>query len=232
MSTPMDAGQFASQVRAELREIGRTPAFLTTLARHVLPVIGVLFFGWPALQLAVYFVIESWLMLSLYATADLSFNPKYGGRAPQSLREAVIEPLPQFLAAAGLIGVLVGLFGGILIVGAFAQDEWTEFLQTGWDEPSFLLGLALLTASCLFEAIHFAQRIATRTPAQAQHDDLRIASLFYRVVLLFMASGGLGLTAQFAFAPMLFAIALGIVLTFFEGLPYSAAALLGLRMKP
>ena len=232
MSLPMDTGQFALQVRAELREIGRTPAFLTTLARHVLPVIGVAVFGWPALQLAIYFVIESWLMLSLYAGADLSFNPKYGGRAPLSLREAVIEPLPQFLAAAGLIAVMVGLFGGILIVGAFAQDEWSEFLQTGWYEPSFLLGLALLIATCISEAVRFAQRIATRTPAQAQHDDLRIASLFYRVVLLFMTSGALGLTAQLAFAPMLFAVALGIVLTFFEGLPRSAALLLSLHRKP
>jgi len=229
MSTPMDAGQFALQAREELRDVWRTPAFLTATARHALPVAGAAWFGWPALQLAVYFVIESWLMLSLYAATDLSFNPKYGGRAPRDLREAVIAPLPQFLAAAGLIGVVVGLFGGVLIVGAFAQDEWVEFLHAGWREPSFLLGLVLLSATCLSEAVHFAQRIATRTPAQAQLDDLRIASLFYRVVLLFMVSGALGLTARFAFAPVLFAIALGIILTFFEGLPRSAAALLGLR---
>jgi hypothetical protein len=229
MSTPTDAGQFALQVREELRDIWRTPAFLTPAARHAVPVIGAAFLGWPALQLAIYFVFESWLMLSLYAAADLSFNPKNGGRAPRGWREAVIEQLPQFLAAAGLIAVMVGLFGGFLIVGAFAQDEWIEFLQTGWREPSFLLGLALLIATCLSEAARFAQRLATRTPAQAQLDDLRIASLFYRVVLLFMASGALGLTSQFAFAPMLFALALGIVLTFFEALPRSAAALLGQR---
>jgi hypothetical protein len=229
MSTPTDAGQFALLMRGELRDIWRTPAFLTPVARHTVPVIGVAFFDWPALQLAIYFVLESWLMLSLYAAADLSFNPKNGGRAPRNFREAVVDPLPQFLAAAGLIGVFVGLFGGILLVGAFAQDDWTDLIQGGWHEASFLLGLAMLIATCLAEAVRFAQRLATRTPEQAQVDDVRIASLFYRVVLLLMVSGALGLLAQFAFAPMLFAVALGIVLTFFEALPRSAAALLGQR---
>jgi hypothetical protein len=229
MSAPMDSGRFALQIREELRDVWRTPAFLTTVARHTVPVVGVAFFGWPALQLAIYFILESWLLLSLYAAADLSFNPKNGGRAPRNLREAVIDPLPQFLAAAGLIGVFVGLFGGFLIVGVFAPDEWTDFIQGGWHEPSFLLGLTMLIATCLTEAARFAQRLATRTPAQAQVDDLRIASLFYRVVLLFLASGALGLMAPFAFAPMLFALALGIVLTFFEVLPCSAATLLGQR---
>jgi hypothetical protein len=218
--------ELLSQLRDELSAVWRTLPFLTTLARHALPVVGVLFFAWPALQLAAYFLIESWLMLSLYAATDLTFNPKYGGRAPRSKSEAVLAPLPQFLAAAALIGVLVGLFGGFIVVGAFALDERQAFLDGGWRETSFLFGLAMLAASCVSEAAHFAQRMARRTPAQVQTDDLRIASLFYRVVLLFMASAVLGM-APWSWAPVVFAIVLGLILTFFEALPRSAALLLG-----
>jgi hypothetical protein len=211
--------ELSSQLRDELSAVWRTLPFLTTLARHTLPVIGVLFFVWPALQLAAYFLIESWLMMSLYAATDLTFNPKYG--------EAVLAPLPQFLAAGALIGVLVGLFGGFIVLGAFAQDERDAFFVGGWRETSFLLGLTILAASCVSEAAHFAQRIARRSPAQVQTDDLRIASLFYRVVLLFMASGVLGMAAPWSLAPVVFAIGLGLILTFFEALPRSAALLLG-----
>jgi hypothetical protein len=226
---PETPGAFATVLSAELRAAWRTFPFLASAARNATSVIGVLFFDWPALQLALYFVIESWLMLSLYATTDLSFNPKYGGRAPQSLSEAVLTPLPQFLAAAALIGVLVGLFGGFVLANTFAPDDWDAFLQGGWKQHSFLVGLLVLAATCLSEAVHFARRIRTRTPEQAAADDLRIASLFYRVVLLFMASAALGLARGSQLAAPLFALALAIVLMFFEALPRSAAALLDIR---
>lgn len=225
---PDSPGAFAVVFGAELRAVWPTFPFFASAARNAAPVIGVLFFDWPALQLALYFVIESWLMLSLYATTDLSFNPKYGGRAPQSLREAVLAPLPQFLAAAGLIAVFVGLFAGFLLVSAFGADEWDAFLRGGWTERSFLVGLIALVWTCLSEAVHFARRIPARTPEQSAADDLRVASLFYRVLLLFMVSAALGWTRGSPVAVPLFALALAIVLMFFETLPRSAAALLGI----
>ena len=223
---PGTVRDFAAFAAAELRQVWRSYPFWTSAARNAASVAGVLLFDWQALPLALYFVIESWLMLSLYATTDLRFNPKYGGRAPQSLREAVLAPLPQFLAAAGLIAVLVGLFAGLLLANAFGAEEWDAFLHGGWTQGSFLVGLLVLTCSCLSEAVYFARRIPSRSPEQVAADDLRVASLFYRVVLLFMAGGMLGWTRGSPMAAPAFAVALALVLMFFETLPRSAATLL------
>jgi len=220
---------FPATVAAEFRQVWRTFPFLSSALRNTVSVIGVTFFDWPALQLALFFVIESWLMLSLYATTDLSFNPKYGGRPPQTLGDAILLPLPQFLGAAALIALLIGLFGGFVLVNTFAEEDWDAFLHGGWRQPSFLVGLLMLAATCVSEAVHFARRIPTRTPEQARADDLRVASLFYRVVLLFAATAALGWTRGSPLAAPLFAIALAVVLMFFETLPRSAASLLGIR---
>ena len=225
---PETPGAFAIVLSTELRTVWHTFPFLASAARNAAPVIGVLFFDWPALQLAMYFVIESWLMLTLYATTDLTFNPKYGGHAPRNLREAILKPLPQFLGAAVLIGLIIGLFAMFVLVGVVGADEWSAFLQDGWQQSSFLVGFVVLAASCLSEAIHFARRVVRRTPAQIQADDLRIASLFYRIVLLLMASVALGWARGSWFAAPLFALAMAVVLLFFETLPRSAAALLGI----
>jgi hypothetical protein len=225
---PDTAGEFIRALIAELHEVWRTPPFLASAARNATSVVGVLFFGWPALNLALYFLLDSWLMLSLYAATDLTFNPKYGGAAPRTAAEAVLKPLPQFLGAAALVGVLVGIFGGFVLTIPFGNEDWQEFLDTGWHESSFLIGALVLTITCLSEAAHFTLRIPARTPVQIRSDDLRVASLFYRLVLLFMASVALGWLRGLPFTVPLFALAMALILVFFEALPRSAGALLGI----
>ncbi|HEY2394605.1 MAG TPA: hypothetical protein VGH81_01320 [Rudaea sp.] len=211
---------------AELRQVWRTPPFFFSALRNATSVVGVLFLGWSALELALYFVIQSWLMLSLYAATDLTFNPKYGGHPPRSLREALATPVQNLVGALVVVGFLIGLFGWFLLSGMFGADDWQAFLQGGWQQPSFLYGLLILLASCLSEAAVFAQRLPTRSAAQVETDDLRIASLFYRLVLLLAASIFLGATRGTALAAPLFALAL--VQVYFEALPRSSAAFLGM----
>jgi len=229
MLPPDSPSDFGRVLGAEVRVAWRTPAFWTIVLRHVIPVVGVVFFAWPAFQIAVFFVFESWLMLSLYAATDLTFNPKYGGAKTRDARAIVGPLLKQFLAAGLLIAFIVGMFGGFLLVDVFPQEDWSGFLDGGWREHSFLIGLFALAASCIVDAVHFAQRIAHRTAEEVVADDARIAGTFYRVVLLFMVSGLIGATAQWGFVAPLFVIALALVLTLFEGLPRSAALLLGLK---
>lgn len=219
--------EFPSVLRAELGVASRTGAFWIVVARQAIPVLGVALFDWPAFEIAVYFVVQSWLMLSLYAATDLTFNPKYSGTKGRNPESSVWLLLKQFLAAGLLIGFLVGMFGGFLLLQAFPREDANAFLQGGWHEQSFLIGLLALASGCLAEAVRFAQCIPQRTPDETAADDARIAGTFYRVVLLFIVSGLIGVTAQWRFAPVLFVIALGLLLTLFEALPRSAALLLG-----
>jgi hypothetical protein len=223
-------GEFSAVLLAELGCAWRTTPFWIVVTRQAIPIVGVMLFDWPAFDIAVYFVVESWLMLSLYAATDLTFNPKYAGTKARSGGAIVIPLLKQFLAAGLLIAFIVGMFGGFLLLEAFPREDASAFLEGGWRERSFLIGLLVLAGNCLADAVHFAQRIPRRTPEEVAADDVRIAGTFYRVVLLFMASGLIGVTAPWGFAAPLFVIALGLVLTFFEGLPRSAALLLGKKL--
>jgi hypothetical protein len=229
---PITAAAQRAALIAELRSVSRTLQFWIIVARQSIAVIGTAFFGWHALEIGLYFAIQSWLMLSLYAATDLTFDPKYLNAGPvRAWKESAGTLLKNFLAASLLTGILIGLFGGIALVGLFRGDAWGAFIEGGWHEPSFLCGVGALAASCVAEAARYLRSLPRRTAAEIEADDMRIASTFYRVVLLFMATVVIGALAWTGFTDLLFVVATALILTYFEALPRNASLLLGDVLK-
>src|SRR6185369_16442705 len=120
---------------AELRRVWRKPQFWIVVARQIVPVVGVGFFDWAALQIGLYFVIQSWLMLSLYCATDLTFDPKHRKEKTARASTASASTLVKnFFGAAVLMGFVVGIFGGILLFSFFRGEAWDVFVDSGWRE--------------------------------------------------------------------------------------------------
>ncbi len=170
MPTPADApAEFRAAFVTELREASRTSQFWIAVARQSIPVIGVAFFAWPALQIGVYFVLQSWLMLSLYCATDMTFDPEYRqGKPPRDVAEAAGALLKNFFGAIVAVGILLGLFGGFMLFNFFAGEAWDAFFSSGWHERSFLFGLLALAVSCLFETVRFVRSLPRRTPPRSK----------------------------------------------------------------
>lgn len=234
MPAPIASADFRVALVAELRIEWRTSHFWIAVAMHSIPVIGVIFFEWPALKIGVYFVIQSWLMLALYCATDLTFDPKYrANKPPRGLSEGMSDFIKNLVGALLIVGILLGVVGGLMLQSSFAGDAWNTFIHSGWHERSFLNGLAALAAGCMIEALRFVRSLPRRTMAQIEADDMRIATTFYRVVLLFTASFLINVLGVFGFADVVFVMATALVLTYFEVLPRSAASLIGiLKNKP
>ena len=66
------------------REVFRRPSFRASLLRQSLPVVGVLALGWPALDVALFFLLDVWLYLSVRAGCGSRSTPGTPGR----IREA------------------------------------------------------------------------------------------------------------------------------------------------
>jgi hypothetical protein len=230
---PADAwAEFRAAFVTELRQASRTSQFWIAVARQSIPVIGVAFFAWPALQIGIYFVLQSWLMLSLYCATDMTFDPEYRkGKLPRDMAEAVGALLKNFFGAIVAVGILLGLFGGFMLFIFFEGDSWDAFFRSGWHERSFLYGLLGLGASCLVETVRFARSLPQRTPAQIEADDLRIASTFYRVILMFVACLFVGAAPFAGLGDLIFVLATSLIVLYFEALPRSAAAFVASMKK-
>jgi hypothetical protein len=219
-------------LRAELAQALPTGRFWGVVARHCVPVVGVFLLGWPGLHAALFFLLESWLFLSLRCSIEISIDPKFGGSAipttPGSLVGRVLVQLP--LVALGM-AVLLGMFVWVLLVQAFSRSDWSEFIATGWRETSFLGGFVALLGSCVYEAVDFARRFPKRSREQAVLDDLRTATMFYRLIGLLAVSYGLGLAKRFGFGPQALVSAMALVMIYIEGTPHHAAHALGMPAK-
>src|SRR5687767_14392176 len=82
----------------ELVAAARTRCFWVAVARHSVPVVGVALFEWSAVNVGVFFLLESWLFLSLRATVEVTFDPKYAqGAAPRTAWDAISKATVMFL---------------------------------------------------------------------------------------------------------------------------------------
>ena len=220
------ARTFGRTLGAELRDGLRKPQFWLSLARNSIPLFGVFLWDWDALAMAVYFLLQSWLMGALYCAIDLTFNPDKG-TPPRDMLDALGPLLKRFAAAALLFAVFVGIFGGFMLHGFFDKHELADFLDGGWRESSFLIGLAGLAVGCLAEATRFVRSLARRTAADIDADNFRFAATIQTVALLCAISGFLGVLARFALGSAAFVVAAVVVLTLFDAAPRSAAVMMG-----
>ena len=69
---PSTGAHDARSFFAELARESRTGHFWMMVARNAVPPLGVIALGWPALQAAVLFVLESWVFLSLRCGIEMA----------------------------------------------------------------------------------------------------------------------------------------------------------------
>ena len=159
------------------------PALWTALFRHAVPVLGVLFLDWQALDVLLFLFVETWLFLTLRTGTEVVLNRSFGG-VPETAAGAVVQ-LVLYTPIAGLmIGFVMGLVGLVVQQVAFGADEWRAFTETAaWRTPLYRMGLALVAVEQVAEAVAFAVRLA-RLPAPADADDRKLQRMVQRVVFL------------------------------------------------
>jgi hypothetical protein len=125
------------------------------VVRQAPAVAGVLFFHWPVLSLALFFLLDLWLTLT--ARWAIEVSSQSGG-------------------LAGNVAWLGGVFGAIVFVAAsgiavaLPADEWTRFRDGGWRDPWFLASLGLLVVAQAADAVRFRRHLRARTETEAAAD--------------------------------------------------------------
>ena len=125
------------------------------ILRQVPPVAGVLFFGWPVLSLALFFLLDLWLTMTVRGAQDLT-----GGRG----------------GLAGNVAWLGSVFGAIVLVAAWdlsvalPADEVARFTGGGLRDPWFLASLGLLLVAQVVDAVRFRGRLRARTAREEEAD--------------------------------------------------------------
>jgi hypothetical protein len=138
---------------------------ILAIVRQAPAVAGVLFFGWPVLALALFFLVDLWLTMTARGALDLTF----GGRRGRPLSGGGL---------AGTAAWLGAVFGAIVLAAAWElsaalpSDEVGRFRDGGWRDPSLLASLGLLVASQVLDAVRFRRRLDARTAAEAEADAL------------------------------------------------------------
>lgn len=221
---------FWSVLGGELRHAVHTTQFWLSLLRNSVPLFGVFLWHWDVLQMAVYFLLQCWLMGSLYCAIDMTFNPEKGTPPKDTLDG--MQSMLQKLPVAGLVfAVLVGMFGAFMLIGFFRKDELGEFLSTGWQQWSFLKGVLALATGCIAEAVRFLLSLPKRTPADIEADNYRFAATVHTVAVLAVFSAFLGAISRFLFGAAAVVVPMVLVATLFDATPRSAAVMMGTR-KP
>ena len=198
------------------------PGFRNALGRQALMLAGVFLLGWSALEIAVFFLLEAWLFLSLRAAAEITLEPRFGVVATDPAR-FLWEFVKHWLVAAVFIGILVGGFGGFVVFPAFTEDAMHEFATEGIRNASLLVGLALLAGSIVFDTARFARRVAAgRKAEETAADDHGLRVALAKVACLAMASFWLGIAARVGLGPNIVAVGIAGAILYVEAVPERA----------
>lgn len=169
------------------------PRLWSSLARHAIPVAGVLFLGWHALDVLLFLVLETWLFITLRMAVEATLSPAMGTVPPTTAGK-----LGQFAFMLLMCGVVAALFLGFVCLlvrlFAFRDGEWQQFVQAAvWTTPAFRIAILLMVVDLAWDAGRFAARIAPR-PAPALADDLQLQRVVMRVTFLAGAAVAAGLS--------------------------------------
>ena len=118
------------------------------IVRQAPTVLGVLFLGWPVLSLALFFLLDLWLTMTVRGALDLTGDHS---------------------GLAGNIAWLGSVFGAIVLVAglhlgfALPAEEVARFTGGGWRDPWFLASLGLLLVAQAVDAERFRRHLRVRT---------------------------------------------------------------------
>lgn len=166
--------------RAALRE----PRTWGILARHMIPVAGVLALGWSGIQAVSVVALDTLAGLwCVVAVASIVVAREQWWQVGRDLYSAVIGGLFVFVFVAGLltfmVGVVVFVLGGTILQRA--EFDPRELLDEGWIYYAFG-GLLVL------QAPHGVAMLATTTGATAKSVfEPRVGFLLRRLILALMA---------------------------------------------
>ena len=147
-----------------LRRAAARPAFWIAVAREAVPVAGVFAFGWSAFAAALFFLLESWLLMSLRAATEITIDPRYAGAdLPTSTGDAVRKVLKHLSYVLFFMLLLVGLFAFFILFVAFSRADLVHFVTEEWRTPAVYGGFALLLVTLALDTVRFARGYATRS---------------------------------------------------------------------
>jgi hypothetical protein len=206
-----------------LHAAARSASFWWSVMRHSIPVVGVFFFGWSSVAVAVFFVLESWLFLTNRLTIEVTFDPGYAREdLPRTAWQACYTTAKMWLLAAPVLALMLFAFGGFVLLFAFPSQDWEAFVTDGWRRASFGISFALLVVDAIVDSVRFQRRLLRRSDSERITDDRRVRRMFYRVVALLGGCVILGLAAQFGLGGPLLVLAIAVILVVFDAMPQHA----------
>ena len=125
-----------SGVRRLLADIDagtRSERFVTAVLRQSIAVAGVFVLGWPALDAAVFFALESWLFLSFRAAAEIALDERTPGHG---FFQTAFYTAGYLVASLPFFAAFIGCFAGFVVLPAFPADAWEEFRTTAIHGPA------------------------------------------------------------------------------------------------
>jgi hypothetical protein len=222
MTVPSVSGSDAASppgrpLSQEFAEGTRTPRFMTAVLRQAVAVAGVLVLGWPAMDVAIFFVLESWLFMSFRAAAEVALDERTPGHG---LQQTALYTALYVLAALPFLGAVVGCVAGFAIIPAFPAESWEAFKTTGSRETSFHVAVAFLVASLIFDtARHVKRAAAGRTPEARRADQREVRLISVRMLVLVAGSFALGASGQSMDKSLALVVAIAVVVVLIEALP-------------
>jgi hypothetical protein len=205
-------------LREELAAGVRTVGFRNAVVRQFVILTGVFILGWAPLEIAFFFLLEVFLFLSLRAAAEITVESGLGRTSAAAFAWELVK---HWLAAALIIGFLVGILGAFVVLPFASEESRSAF--DAMSDPSFLVGITLLTGSLVFDTALFARRVAAgRSPEEAARDVLSVRAALANVVLLVMASVWFGIFSVVGLGAKGLVIAMAVIRLYVEAAPRRA----------
>jgi hypothetical protein len=182
------------------------------IARNMIPVIGVLFLGWSALNLVILYFFDT--LGSMWALIAALLTQFFGGWTilPWTTR------LTNLLWVIGLSLFLVAFLAiplGMPVFILLMMQQWDW--RSAWNDQGFLFGVVSIVILSLFGMLRHALRFH-QTPADEKWTRNTFGLLFLRwaamIFLIFVFAGML-----LPFAPMLLVIAYALLVVISELYP-------------
>jgi hypothetical protein len=210
-------------------------AAFETLITGLVPIIGMLAYGWSANQLLVFLLVSAWtaIVLDVLKLALLYEGVKRFGAThyddwhvwvvAQALREGKTEAVRSHLKAKYQpeMGVVVDLlFGGVAtvaILAAASNESWSG-LRGLFDDRSVLYGLAILVGyQVVFAAWEIIRRVVAKDAGEVKVAvGMRGVGLFLLMFLVVMIRESAGDNGAVARGAMLTVNGLIVALAFFN----------------
>ena len=208
---------------ADIEAGTRSERFVTAVLRQSMAVAGVFVLGWPALDAAVFFVLESWLFVSFRAAAEIALDERTPGHG---VFQTAFYAAGYLVAALPFFAAFIGCFAGLVIVPAFPAEDWAAFRSTAIQQAPFRAAVALLAASILFDTVRHLRRAAGRTAEVRLAHQREVRLVTVRWIILTAGSLALGAAAGSANRARALVVAIALAVVLIEALPERFATML------